>query len=139
MAARHITAPSTTLTSFAEPTLKLDGIQHIAFVHRHPLVLLSHGTGGNRFSLAWLAIALVKQGYMVIAPDHWGNTFDNKIPEYFVRYWDRPLDVRFLLSQIFADENLCKYIDHEKIGALGFSFGGNAVLALAGDKQNRQT
>ncbi len=124
----------TELPFILEPTIR--NASHIE--QRYPLVLLSHGTGGNRFSLAWLAITLVKQGYMVIAPDHWGNTFDNKIPEYFVRYWERPLDLRFLLTQILADGNLCKYIEHEKIGAAGFSFGGYTVLALAGAEMNCQ-
>lgn len=99
---------------------------------RHPLVFLSHGTGANRFGLAWLAIALAKEGYIVIAPDHWGNTYDNKIPEYFVRYWERPLDISFLLTQVLNDNSLSGYIDKEKIGAAGFSFGGYTSLALAG-------
>jgi len=99
---------------------------------RFPLIVLSHGTGGNRFSLAWIAISLVKQGYIVASPDHWGNTFDNKIPEYFVRYWERPLDISFIITQILKNENYSKHIDNKKIGAVGFSFGGYTTIALAG-------
>jgi predicted dienelactone hydrolase len=101
-------------------------------VRRFPLILLSHGTGGNRFSLAWLAIALAKHGYIVAAPDHWGNTFDNKIPEYFIRYWERPLDISFVISQILMDKKLSQFVDSNRIGAAGFSFGGYTSLALAG-------
>jgi predicted dienelactone hydrolase len=97
-----------------------------------PLVFLSHGTGGNRFSLAWLAIALAKCGYIIVAPDHWGNTFDNKIPEYFVRYWERPMDISFLITHILADKTVGQYINKDKIGIVGFSFGGYTSLALAG-------
>jgi len=97
-----------------------------------PLVLLSHGTGGNRLGLAWLAIALAKQGYFVVAPDHWGNTFDNKITEYFVMYWERPLDISFLVTHILSDKSLSQYVDKEKIGVVGFSLGGYTSLALAG-------
>jgi predicted dienelactone hydrolase len=97
-----------------------------------PLVLLSHGTGGNRFSLAWLAIALAKKGYIIAAPDHWGNTYDNKIPEYFVRYWERPLDISFLITQILDDKSIGHYVNKDKIGIVGFSFGGYTALALAG-------
>lgn len=97
-----------------------------------PLVLISHGTGGNRFSLAWLAIALAKQGYIVVAPDHWGNTFDNKIPDYFVRYWERPLDISFLINHLHSTKILSEQIDWGKIGMAGFSFGGYTTLALAG-------
>ncbi|QCK16122.1 alpha/beta hydrolase family protein [Mangrovivirga cuniculi] len=97
-----------------------------------PLIVMSHGTGGNRFSLAWLAIELAKNGYIVIAPDHWGNTYDNKIPEYFVRYWERPLDINFLLTSILADKSINSSIDDTRIGMMGFSFGGYTTLAIAG-------
>jgi predicted dienelactone hydrolase len=112
-------------------------IRNASFIKQiFPLVLLSHGTGGNRFGLAWLAIALAKQGYIVIAPDHWGNTFDNKIPKYFVRYWERPLDISFLITHIHSDTILSQYIDKGKIGVAGFSFGGYTSLALAGAELN---
>lgn len=112
-------------------------IRNAVFVKQYfPLILLSHGTGGNRFGLAWLAIALAKQGYIVVAPDHWGNTYDNKIPEYFVRYWERPLDISFLITQILNDTSLSQYVDKEKIGVVGFSFGGYTSLALAGAELN---
>jgi len=118
----------TELPFILEPT-----IRDARFMNqRVPLIVLSHGTGGNRFSLAWLAISLVKHGYIVAAPDHWGNTFDNRIPEYFVRYWERPLDISFIINQILKDENYSRYIDNSKIGAVGFSFGGYATIALAG-------
>ena len=97
-----------------------------------PLIVISHGTGGNRFSLAWLAIELTKSGYIVVAPDHWGNTYDNKIPDYFVRYWDRPEDISFLLTTMLADESINSSIDKTKIGMMGFSLGGYTTLAIAG-------
>jgi len=99
---------------------------------KHPLILLSHGTGGNRFGLAWLAFALAKQGFIVAAPDHWGNTYDNKILEYFVRSWERPMDLSFLLSYLLSRPEFARYIDDNNIGAAGFSLGGYSVLALAG-------
>jgi predicted dienelactone hydrolase len=118
----------TELPFILEPT-----IRDARFMNqRFPLIVLSHGTGGNRFSLAWVAIALVKHGYIVASPDHWGNTFDNKIPEYFVRYWERPLDLSFIISQLLKNENYSKYIDNKRIGAVGFSFGGYSAIALAG-------
>ncbi|WP_312334559.1 hypothetical protein [Sphingobacterium sp.] len=100
--------------------------------NKYPLVVLSHGTGGNRFSLSWLAIELAKKGYFVVAPDHWGNTLDNKIPENFVRYWDRPLDIHFLISSLLKDRHLNSYIDSNRIASIGFSLGGYTTLALAG-------
>jgi predicted dienelactone hydrolase len=118
----------TDLPFILDPTIRNAGFIQQKF----PLILLSHGTGGNRFSLAWLAIFLAKNGYIVAAPDHWGNTYDNKIPEYFVRYWERPLDISFLLTHILNDKTLSPYIDSARIGMAGFSFGGYTTLALAG-------
>lgn len=96
-----------------------------------PLVLLSHGTGGNRMSLAWIAEALVACGAIVVAPEHYGNSSSTAIPEYFVRYWERPLDLSFVLNHLLAEE-LKEKIDASRISAIGFSFGGHTVLSLAG-------
>ena len=122
----------TDLPFVLDPTIRNASVIKNTF----PLIVLSHGTGGNRFSLAWLAIALVKQGYIVAAPDHWGNTFDNKIPDYFVRYWERPLDISFLITHLLTDNLFSQYINKERIGMVGFSFGGYTSLALAGADLN---
>jgi predicted dienelactone hydrolase len=119
---------SASLPFVLKPTVRNASLQNI----KHPLILLSHGTGGNRFSLAWLAYDLVKRGYMIVAVDHWGNTFDNKIPEQFVKGWERPQDLSFVLTQLLNDTLLRKNIDENKIGAAGFSLGGYTVIALAG-------
>ncbi|TAF65018.1 MAG: dienelactone hydrolase [Cytophagales bacterium] len=122
----------TELPFILSPTIRNANLINQTF----PLILISHGTGGNRMGLAWLAISLAKQGYIVAAPDHWGNTFDNKIPEYFVRYWERPLDISYVLTYLLSDSTLSKYINKDKIGMVGFSFGGYTSLALAGAELN---
>lgn len=99
-----------------------------------PLILLSHGTGGNRISQMWLACKLVGNGYIVASVDHYGNTLDNKIPENFVRIWDRPLDLSFLLCHLLSDASWSGSIDVDKIGMAGFSLGGYTGMALAGAK-----
>ncbi|WP_179394316.1 alpha/beta hydrolase family protein [Lacticaseibacillus absianus] len=96
----------------------------------HPLILLSHGTGGDRFGQAWLATALCAAGYAVAAPDHDGNSTTTARPAGFVRYWDRPLDLSVLLDHLLAEFG--PRLDAQRIGAAGFSFGGYTVLALAG-------
>ena len=101
---------------------------------RLPLIILSHGTGGSRLSLEWLADALVKSGFIVAAVDHWGNTFDNKIGIEFVKPWERPQDISFVLTSLLSDADFKPVINPEKIGAAGFSFGGFTVIALAGGK-----
>ena len=97
-----------------------------------PLIMISHGTGGNRLSLEWLSQNLVKNGYIVAAVDHWGNTFNNAIAIEFLKPWERPLDISFALTKLRENKIFDAIINEDRIGALGFSFGGYTVLALAG-------
>ncbi|MBL6446102.1 dienelactone hydrolase [Fulvivirga sp. 29W222] len=103
-------------------------------IKNYPLVIISHGTGGGRLTLEWLATGLVKQGYVVAAVDHWGNTYDNKIPEQFLKVWERPKDISFVLSALLVDDKIGKIVNKEKIGVAGFSLGGFTAIALAGGR-----
>jgi predicted dienelactone hydrolase len=103
---------------------------------KFPLILLPHGTGGNRISLMWLACELAANGYIVAAVDHWGNTHDNKIPENFVKAWDRPLDISFILDKLLIESQFKTRINSNKIGMAGFSLGGYTTIALAGGRIN---
>ncbi|TFF39552.1 alpha/beta hydrolase family protein [Mucilaginibacter psychrotolerans] len=121
-------------------------IPHYPFVHistirdaklprgKHPLIMLSHGTGGGRITLEWLADALVQKGFIVASVDHWGNTYDNKIAINFVTPWQRPQDIIFVLTGLLNDKDFGSVIDADRIGAAGFSIGGYTVIALAGGK-----
>ena len=82
--------------------------------------------------MEWLAQALVQHGFIVAAVDHWGNTYDNKIPTEFLKPWERPLDIRFALTELLRDPGFKHAIDPQRMGAAGFSYGGYTVLALAG-------
>jgi predicted dienelactone hydrolase len=115
-----------------EPTIRNGKLPE----RKHPLIMISHGTGGGRLTLEWLADTLVKQGFIVAAVDHWGNTFDNKIAIDFVTPWQRAQDISFVLTQLLKDTSLNKVIDVKRIGAAGFSIGGYTVMALAGAKLN---
>jgi predicted dienelactone hydrolase len=103
-------------------------------IQKHPLIIMSHGTGGGRLTMEWLADILVKQGFIVAAVDHWGNTYDNKIAIEFVTPWQRAQDISFVLTQLLNNPDLDKVIDRRRIGAAGFSIGGFTVIALAGAK-----
>ena len=107
-----------------------------------PLLIVSHGTGGNRFSLTWLIEKMVKQGYIVVSLGHYGNTTFNKVPREFVKWWERAIDVKFVLDNVLVEPALKKHIDIEKIGGIGFSLGGYTNIALAGgvvDRTNRES
>lgn len=104
---------------------------------KHPLLLVSHGTGGNRFSLTWFIEKMVKQGYVVVSLDHYGNSTYNKIPREFVKWWERAIDVQFVLTNILKDDEMVSKIDTSRIGGVGFSLGGYTNIALAGGNVDR--
>jgi predicted dienelactone hydrolase len=101
---------------------------------RHPLILLSHGTGGSAAQLSWLAEALATAGFIVAGVDHHGNTATEAMyrPGGFVLPGERARDLSALVSLLLQDALLGVHIDSTRIGAAGFSLGGFSVLALSG-------
>jgi predicted dienelactone hydrolase len=94
---------------------------------RASIVLLSHGTGGSAWQMTWVAEPLSEAGFVVAAVDHHGNNaVDGYLPEGFAFWWERALDLRFVLDVLSAELSLAS------VGALGFSLGGYTVAALAG-------
>lgn len=99
---------------------------------RHPLVLLSHGSGGNAANLAWLGAALAREGYIVAAPNHPGTTSGDSTPTATVRVWERPADLSAAVDGVLSDPVLAPAIDAGAISVAGFSLGGFAALASVG-------
>jgi predicted dienelactone hydrolase len=100
----------------------------------HPLVVLSHGYGGSWRNLAWLAGALVDQGYVVAAPDHPGTTTFDMQPADTVALWKRPTDIGRVIDTLLADPTLTGEIAANRIAAIGHSLGGWTVAELAGGR-----
>lgn len=117
-----------------QPFARKETIKDANIAGKYPLILISHGTGGNRLSLEWLADALVQKGFIVAAVDHWGNTYDNSIPIDFVTPWERPQDISFVLTGLLNDPKFGSEIYPNRIGMAGFSIGGYTTIALAGGK-----
>jgi predicted dienelactone hydrolase len=99
---------------------------------KYPLIMMSHGSGADRYTISWLAEVLAANGYIVAAMDHYGNTWNNKIPEYYARPWERPLDVSFTLDQLLESSQFKDHIDPNKIGFAGYSLGGATGIWIAG-------
>ncbi len=97
-----------------------------------PLVLLSHGAGGNAGQFGWIASRLAQAGYVVILPNHPGTTTGNASAEAAVRVWERPADISAVLDEITSNAEAYPYIDTGQITMLGFSAGGYTAMALAG-------
>ncbi len=99
-----------------------------------PLIILSHGYGGNWTNQDWLAVDLVRHGYIVAAANHPGTTSSNMTPSVGVRLWERPRDVSALLDRLTSDSVWSPAIDASRIAAIGHSLGGWTVAELAGGR-----
>lgn len=109
-----------------------------SFDGRRPLILLSHGSGGDVTNHAWLINALVTHGYIVAAPTHPGNAAGDNSDGGVVSVWERPADMRRLLDHLLDASGWSALIDAGRIGAAGFSSGGYTVLALGGARYDRE-
>ncbi|MGB3308709.1 MAG: alpha/beta fold hydrolase [Nodosilinea sp.] len=109
-----------------------------------PLVVISHGLGGNRSTFAYLAEHLASHGFAVAVVDHPGSSAaqieallggranEAIRPEEMI---DRPTDIQKVLddlTQAARVPSLGRRIDLERIGVLGQSLGAYTTLALAG-------
>lgn len=97
-----------------------------------PLIMLSHGSGSRGVGMAWIATALAQAGFFVAAPDHPGTTSGDSTPEDTPKIWERTDDISTIITSLTSDPQWSKSIDATRIGALGFSLGGSAVMELAG-------
>lgn len=99
---------------------------------KRPLIVISHGNWGARFSQGWLALELVKAGYLVLSTSHPGTVGDDQSVSGRYRLWDRSRDVSFALDEVLRNPNWAALIDETRIGFVGHSFGGWTAVSLAG-------
>ncbi|WP_113632069.1 alpha/beta fold hydrolase [Pectobacterium peruviense] len=100
----------------------------------HPLIVVSHGYGGNWLNQLWLVQALVKQGYIVAAPNHPGTTTKDMRTENAQELWQRPNDISRVITALLATPEKTGRVDEKRIAAVGHSLGGWTVLELAGGR-----
>ena len=98
----------------------------------YPLIILSHGYGGSRKHITWLAEYLSTKGYIVAAVDHYGNTSYFDVPDIALQRWLRPQDITAFLDNFLKDKMWVKKIDHNRIGFAGFSLGGLTGIWISG-------
>ena len=101
---------------------------------KFPLILLSHGAGlaGNPQALSWITTPLARQGFVVAAPTHPGNSGKNRSAAETMKIWLRPGDLTETLNAMEQDPFFKTHFDQGRIGALGLSAGGGTALAVAG-------
>jgi len=98
-----------------------------------PVVLLSHGYGGNARIMGWFGIPLARAGYVVVAVDHPGNNgVDKMTAAGALMPWDRAQDLAAALAAVEADQSIGPHLDGRRVAVSGFSAGGFTALVAAG-------
>jgi predicted dienelactone hydrolase len=116
----------TTLRDHAEP---LPG--------KYPVILMSHGWGGNYTRMAWLGAGLAAKGAIVVAVNHPNSTTGDLQHQSALNHWTRAQDLSAALDYVLKDPALGSMIDPARIYAAGFSYGGWTALSLAGLRGRR--
>jgi predicted dienelactone hydrolase len=104
----------------------------------HPLLAFSHGYEGVRYQSPFLTEHLASHGYVVVSPDHVGNTFSDPSGDLTELFARRPVDLRdsvdWLLAQVAAPGSPYEGCADPASGyaVSGHSFGGWTALATAG-------
>jgi predicted dienelactone hydrolase len=105
---------------------------------KYPVILMSHGWGGNFARMSWLSSGLVEKGAIVVAVNHpnstTGDTNNNKSA---LNHWTRAQDLSAALDYVLKDPEFSGLIDTKRIYATGFSYGGWTALSLGGLKGER--
>jgi dienelactone hydrolase len=109
-----------------------------------PLVVFSHGYGGERRQTTHFCTHLASHGYAVASMDHVGNTMADTMQaamqggtppdqnEQIAEFIDhRPRDASFVIDRVLAGDGPVA-VDAERIGITGHSFGGWTTLKTTG-------
>ncbi len=102
-----------------------------------PLVILSHGSGGNAERLGWIASYLAEHGFVVAAVNHAGTTSQDSLPQRTVQPWERAGDVSDIIDFLQKSPPLGLRPDLAHVGVIGFSLGGGTALLTAGARLSK--
>lgn len=97
-----------------------------------PVVLLSHGLGGNLRGMGWLAHGLAERGAVVVAVNHPGSTTGDLDPARSLDHGSRARDLTAALDALADDDRFGGHVDTGAVTAAGFSLGGWTALSLGG-------
>jgi predicted dienelactone hydrolase len=98
-----------------------------------PLVVVSHGWGGDTIDYHDLAEKLADAGIVVAAVTHPRDRApDGKLAGGLPDFVERPTDIKRLIDFMLAKSLAAPRIDSHRVGFFGFSFGGYTGLVLLG-------
>jgi predicted dienelactone hydrolase len=104
---------------------------------KHPLVMFSHGAGGNGSLYAWFGEYLASHGYLVAMVYHYrANTYDSSALYVRNRLWQRPRDISLDITHLLQDKVWGPHIDPNQIGVAGHSQGGFTSIWIGGARIN---
>ena len=115
-------------------SVTLPGVKDCPIVgEKLPLVVISHGAGGNFVNFHDVAETLADAGFVVAAIDHPGNSSSDmsRIGD-ISSLTERPEDIKRLVGFMTDGSVAAPKIDPKRIGFFGFSRGGYTGLMLAG-------
>ena len=108
----------------------------------YPLVLFSHGATGTRYASLYLTEHLASYGFVVMAPDHAGDTFANLEDDgVFVRsHATRPVDVVRVIdfAETVTEDGgaMESLIDIDHVAVMGHSSGAFTAFLAAGAQRD---
>jgi predicted dienelactone hydrolase len=99
-----------------------------------PLIVISHGGGGDFTGHRDTAETLADAGFIVVALNHPRDSgrLDMTRANVMAALIERPTDVKRLVDYMLQSSPVAAKIDSDRIGFFGFSRGGYTGLVLAG-------
>lgn len=130
--ASSVTTAQTSAEDEGHPTIPL-AIWAPSTGSNLPLIVISHGTGAGMISHADTAEALARAGFIVVAPMHPGDNFqdDSAVgrPNWIA---DRSRQVSKVIDFMLSRWDGRARLDSQRVGIFGFSAGATTALVALG-------
>jgi predicted dienelactone hydrolase len=114
----------------------IHGVRDCAIPQKNlPLIVISHGLFGDRFSHHDTAEFLADAGFAVVSLNHTQDSvlsYNDKSASDISPFLTRPIDIQRVLDALLLHQQPGLDIDRNRIGFFGFSRGGYTGLVLAG-------